>query len=207
MESKKRKTQAISVKLQIIEEYNNNTTPSELALKYGLAASTISIIVKNQDKIKQAIDSGRDVKKAKRLREPEYKDEEKHLDHWFRDSKSKPQITIDGPTIQAQALKIASLIQEPNFKASKGWLQAFLSRHNISYKKCIGEAVLVDKVAAERYMTITLPELIDGYCPDDIYNADETALFYKASPTHTYEYKDTAADNKYVKNVFLYCFV
>jgi len=62
------------LKLQIIEDYNNKATPTELALKYGLAASTICSIVKNQDKLRQAIDSGLDIKKAKRLREPEYKD-------------------------------------------------------------------------------------------------------------------------------------
>ncbi|RNA21201.1 hypothetical protein BpHYR1_029240 [Brachionus plicatilis] len=50
-----------------------NTTPTELSRKYGLAASTISTIVKNQEATKIASESMRDIKKAKRLREPEYK--------------------------------------------------------------------------------------------------------------------------------------
>ena len=44
------------------------TTPFELSRNYGLAASTISTIVKNQESIKQASESTRDIKKAKRLR-------------------------------------------------------------------------------------------------------------------------------------------
>ncbi len=87
MENKKRKSPEISLKLEIIEAYNNKVTSSELVRKYGLAASTICTIVKNQDKIKQASESDRDLKKAKRIREPEFKEVERYLDMWFRDTK------------------------------------------------------------------------------------------------------------------------
>ncbi|RNA09077.1 tigger transposable element-derived 6-like [Brachionus plicatilis] len=72
------------------------------------------------------------------------------------------------------------MLQKPDFKASSGWLNNFLKRHNISYKKCIGEAGLVDKEAAEKYHH-TLIELIKDYSPDDIFNADETALIVAPS--------------------------
>ena len=54
---------------------------------------------------------------------------------WFRDTKAHSSITIDGPTIQAQALKIASMLEEKDFKASAGWLNSFFKRHNITDKK------------------------------------------------------------------------
>ncbi|RMZ97491.1 tigger transposable element-derived 4 [Brachionus plicatilis] len=130
MESKKRKSPEISLKLEIIEDYNNKATPTELSRKYGLAASTISTIFKNQEAIKKASESMRDIKKAKRLREPEYKELEKNMDMWFRDTKTHNSITLDGPLIQAQALKIATVLQKPDFKASSGWLNNLLKRHN-----------------------------------------------------------------------------
>jgi len=43
------------------------------------------------------------------------------------------------------------MLQQPDFKASAGWLNNFFTRHNISYKKCIGEAGLDDKDAAAKY--------------------------------------------------------
>ncbi|RNA21437.1 hypothetical protein BpHYR1_006085 [Brachionus plicatilis] len=67
MESKKRKGPEISLKLEIKEDYHNKATPTELSRKYGLAASTISTIVKNQEATKKASESMRDNKKAKRL--------------------------------------------------------------------------------------------------------------------------------------------
>ncbi|RNA16173.1 tigger transposable element-derived 4 [Brachionus plicatilis] len=127
------KSPEISLKLEIIEDYNNKATPTELSRKYGLAASTISTIVKNQEAIKKASESMREIKKAKRLREPEYKELEKYLDMWFRDTKAHNSITLDGPLIQAQALKISTMLQKPDFKASSGWLNNFLKRHN--YRK------------------------------------------------------------------------
>ena len=120
MENKKIKSPENSFKLEIIEAYNNKATQSELARKYDLAASTICTIVKNQDKIKNASESDRDIKKAKRIREPEYIEVERYLDKWFRDTKAHSSITLDGPLIQNQALKIASMLQEPGFKASQG---------------------------------------------------------------------------------------
>ncbi|RNA44204.1 tigger transposable element-derived 4 [Brachionus plicatilis] len=125
MESKKRKGPEISLKLEIIVDYNNKATPTELSRKYGLAPSTISTIVKNQEAIKKASESMRDIKKAKRLREPEYKELEKYLDMWFRDTKAHNSITLDGPLIQAQALKIVTMLQKPDFKASSGWLNKY----------------------------------------------------------------------------------
>ena len=54
---------------------------------------------------------------------------------------------------------------------------------------------MVDKVAAQNYQLNVLPCLIKDYHPDDIYNADETDLFYKAVPSRTYQYKDKPSDD------------
>lgn len=35
-----------------------------------------------------------------------------------------------------------------------------------------------------------LPELLKGYNPDDIYNTDDTSLYYKCLPDKTFAFKD-----------------
>ena len=77
--------------------------------------------------------------------------------------------------MKEQAIKIATLLNVENFKASSHWLQNFNKRHNISLVKKNGEAGLVDMVAAKNCQMNGLPGLIKDYHPNDIYNADETA--------------------------------
>ena len=92
---------------------------------------------------------------------------------------------IGGPEIKEQALRFAVFLQQPDFVASNGWLQKFRNRHHISYKTIVGEAGLVDKSVTDHYLTQTLPNLIAAYKPEYIFNADETALFYRAQPAKT----------------------
>ena len=84
-----------------------------------------------------------------------------------------------------------------SFKANAVWLNNFLKRYNIyiySCKNYIVEAGLVDQLAAEKYQQ-KLIDLIKDYTRDDIYNADETALMYRATSIYTFEYKETSANN------------
>jgi len=64
------------------------------------------------------------------------------------------------------------------FKFSSGWLEAFKSHHGIrSYHRCgesgsINMAILVNTLPAIR-------DVLDQYAWKDIYNMDETRLFYR----------------------------
>ena len=97
--------------------------------------------------------------------------------------------------MKEQALKIASLMGESKFKASEGWLQNFNKRHNISLQKNNGEAGLVNMESARNYQQNILPALMSGYEPENIFNADETALFFRAMPNRSYQYKDCKNDD------------
>ena len=54
--------------------------------------------------------------------------------------------------------------------------------------KC-GEYLSVDKEATEDWKVLTLKPLLEQYNPCDIYNADETGLFYKCLPSRTLAFK------------------
>jgi len=190
----KRKRTALSInqKQEIIEKYDRGLKPKELASFYNVNASTISTIVSNKQKEKI---SEQDGSNAKRIRSSNYKEVEEHLNNWFSDCKSKPSVTIDGPSIKEQAIKIASLMNNEKFKASNHWLLNFNKRHNISLQKNNGEAGFVDKDAAKNYQLNVLPNLLKDYLKDYIFNADETALYYKAVPDRTYQYKNKQSND------------
>ncbi|GLV61270.1 cag, partial [Carabus blaptoides fortunei] len=87
-----------------------------------------------------------------------------------------------------KAKEIAESLGHSTFSASSGWLNKFRNRHNISFKAISGEgaAVIVDDVSS---FLEKCPSLIKGYSPRDIYNADETGLYFRALPNKTLTFK------------------
>ena len=67
-----------------------------------------------------------------------------------------------------------------DFKGSNGWLESFLKRNNIVFKTQSGEHAEVNRDTVSQWRE-TLPSLCKGYSPKDIFNMDETGLFYKDS--------------------------
>jgi hypothetical protein len=61
-------------------------------------------------------------------------------------------------------------------------LDSFKKRHNIVWNGVYGESKDVDESAVSEYKPKLL-ELISPYEPKNIYNADETGLFFRALPT------------------------
>jgi Tc5 transposase DNA-binding domain len=68
-------------------------------------------------------------------------------------------------------------------KFSIGWLDNFKTRYNISRKKRYGEAGKVDKDQLELDL-LEIRIIIEEYRLSDIYNMDETALYWKSSPNN-----------------------
>ncbi|KAG0430420.1 Tigger transposable element-derived protein 6, partial [Dictyocoela muelleri] len=68
------------------------------------------------------------------------------------------------------------------FKASNGWLYRFKKRHNISLKQCSGESFSVQNQNYDGFINL-LKEKIAEYGEKNVFNCDETALFYKLAPS------------------------
>jgi hypothetical protein len=65
------------------------------------------------------------------------------------------------------------------FQASKGWFNKFKNRHSLHNVKLVGKSASANHEAAQRFPE-KLRKLIEkGYVPQQIFNADETGLFWK----------------------------
>ncbi|UYV81798.1 hypothetical protein LAZ67_20002483 [Cordylochernes scorpioides] len=104
----------------------------------------------------------------------------------------------DGHLIKMKALKFYKELKEsepstssresnPQFSASTGWLTGFIKRHSFHNLKIKGEVASADEEAARKYPEKLAKIIKDGgYCAHQIFNADETGLFWKKMPTRTY---------------------
>ena len=67
----------------------------------------------------------------------------------------------------------------PKFNATYGWIDNFKSRYDLKFKTRVGEKLSADNQAAEDWLKDVWPILRKSYLPKNIYNADETGLYYR----------------------------
>lgn len=76
-----------------------------------------------------------------------------------------------------------------DFLASGGWLENFKHRHSISFRTLQGEAGAVDAEKLGSWQEEVLKSAIKDFSPDDVFNVDETGLFWQLLPNRTIAFK------------------
>lgn len=119
---------------------------------------------------------------------------------WFTIQRTK-QIPISRPMLQEKARQVAEQLgySADIFKASNGWLEKFRVRHTISFRVISGESASVDDSTIEESAN-RLSTILDGFNEKDVFNVDETGLFYRATPDRSLVLsKEECKDGKKVK--------
>lgn len=184
MSTAKRKQISLLDKLEIISDVDSGQKQTTVAEKFGLSRKTVNTIMKNREAIlKQQEDGGLSAKRI-RLRGASYPKVEEALLLWLRDALAK-NIPVNGVLLRKRAEQLAFLLDCADFKCSEGWLDRFKARNGISFKCISGESDSVDLNCVSSWKDSKLPQLLHGYSPDDVFNADESGLFYKLRPGKT----------------------
>jgi AcrR family transcriptional regulator len=186
MSQPKKQVRTLHERLKIVEEVEKNPGEKrvDIAKRLGLAPSTLNSIFAKKDEIReQAEKCGNASKKRKIGRESTFAELERVLFSWYQQARAS-NIPIDGTILRGKAKMIAAQLNIENFTASNGWIARFKDRHGLVYKKLVGESAAVDSESTEAWLE-RLPSLLEGYEQRDIYNADETGLFYNVLPDRT----------------------
>ena len=145
--------------------------------------STISRIV---NKKRSAADIPRKDLKMKRKRVVKSEALDNALLEWILRCQ-QARISLSWQLIQKKTSSFADLLQLPESQRtsfSDGWLKKFLARHELRSIKMQGESGSADVEAIEKALP-DLQETMSRYQLCDVFNMDETGLFYCMAPDRT----------------------
>ncbi|XP_032897989.1 tigger transposable element-derived protein 1-like [Amblyraja radiata] len=198
---KKRTRIPLKMKLKIIAQRERGKPVTAIARELGLHPSTISSIFKDKKRIRDAAKSLASVKSTviRKKRAGPIGDMERLLVTWMNDQiqKHKP---LSLSTIQAMARSFFNTLKENSddptytqvFTASPGWFQRFKRRNNFNNVKISGEAASANTEGAAAFKEELNRIIVDEkYLPEQIFNVDETCLFWKRMPEHTYIHQES----------------
>ena len=180
----KRNYLSLEKKLQVIKHLQENPGTSIRALgeKFGCGKTQIAYILKNKEPILSLFydnSSGSRVHTIK-SRTSEYFEVNEALHKWFHLACSK-NIYPGGPELMEKAKEIAEKLGISDFKGSQGWLDKWKKRYNVKQLKICGESGDVQGETIDSWKE-RLPEIIQGYEKHNLWNMDETGLFWHALP-------------------------
>ncbi|CAF1614150.1 unnamed protein product [Rotaria magnacalcarata] len=154
-----------------------------LADRYKISIGSVSNIIKRKVEYIESYEQNESSTKKRNLRDEFSQQHDQQVYEWFAIQRSK-NIPVSGPLLQERARQIRQQLggtAASDFKASNGWLEKFRIRHNIQHRIICGESAAVDPKTVDEWKK-RLPSIIEQYDPNDVYNADETGLFFKALP-------------------------
>ncbi|KAL7289037.1 hypothetical protein TKK_0016991 [Trichogramma kaykai] len=189
-------------KKKIIEAVANGEKHKEVAARFCIAAFSITSILKKKDSL-----SGKSENlKSKRDRKPQYPEFEHCLLQWFTNCRSKS-MPVSSHILKEKAPYFAANLHVHDFKASDGWIANFKKRNMITFKKLCGESGDVNKQIYS-YWKIKLKDLVSHYEARNVFNADETSLFFQCLPDRTLCFKNEKCHgdkNSKVRATLLLC--
>ncbi|CAF3500964.1 unnamed protein product [Rotaria sp. Silwood1] len=181
-----RRDLTLAENVELIRKNEQNVPYRKLAGEYKISIGSVSNIVKRKVEYIENYEQNENSNKKRNLRDEFSQQLDQKVYEWFVQQRSK-NIPISGPLLQEQARQIRQQLGGSNaddFKASNGWLEKFRKRHGIQYRTINGESASVDPATVDGWKK-RLVVMIDKYNPNDIYNADETELFFKALPNRS----------------------
>lgn len=198
MPAKKRVILSINQKLELIKKLESGVSVARICDEYGCAKQTVSDIRKAKEKLKKyaikfdvGVNKDRSgiVRSRKHMKVARNKDLEEAVYKWYVQQRSV-KVKVRGIEIMAAAAKLADHMGVA-CQASTGWLWRFRNRHGIVNKLEHGEAGSADDGAVEPFR-LKLNELIrkEDIHLTQLYNADETALFWRSLPKNTQAFRD-----------------
>lgn len=193
MSKRKRVVLSINQKLEIINKSENGHTVKSLMREYEIGDQTVRDIIKKKQKLLEFAgnsDNPKGMCNRKTMKTSTYEDLDKAMVMWFNQQRAAG-IPISGAVCAAKAKHFFEELEIPgDFNASSGWLTRFKQRYGIRQITVQGEKLSSDKSASENFV-LDFQNFVreENLSAEQIYNADETGLYWKCLPQKTLAYE------------------
>ena len=188
---KKRNYLSLKKKVEVITYVDTNPRTSHRALGelFGCGRTQIAHILKNKQSLLSQHQSNASGSRSltSTTRTSEFSEVNKALYEWYTLACSK-NIYPGGPQLMEKGKQIAETLGKPNFKGSRGWLEKWKNKHNVKQFTICGESGDVRGETVDSWKE-RLPEILRGYSLCNIWNMDETGVFWRALPARGFGQK------------------
>ncbi|XP_017165864.1 tigger transposable element-derived protein 1-like isoform X2 [Poecilia reticulata] len=217
---RKRKMLTIAQKVELLDMLKEGKSYAAVGRHFEINESSVRSIKKEEKNIRTtaAVSFNQNAKRVVTVRNKTIVRMESVLALWINDCRKK-NITLDTNTIRTKAKKLYETFAENNdvpdneedddaepgpssasptgptpFNASKGWFDKFQKRFGLKSVSMHGEAASADTDGAEEFVNKKFKAIIEegGYKPEQVFNMNETGLFWKGIPSRTFIMKDEA---------------
>ncbi|KAG7158169.1 Tigger transposable element-derived protein 1-like 49 [Homarus americanus] len=195
---KTRHSLSYEIKYKIIQELEKGTRQVDLARQHGVNESTIRTIKKDAAKIKEHMNITKctGASMIKYCHNQVLLKTEKLLVSYLV-CQARRNMAVDTRSVKEYARELYAAVSrkmgitEPKpFNASSGWLQRFKKRNKITNINIGGEEASADRAAAREFPPFLREIMEEGqYTDDQLFNMDESGLFWKKLPSKTFVVK------------------
>lgn len=188
-EIRNRNRLSLARKYEIVMHPINGRSQTEVAKELKIKLSTYRGILKDKLSIIKEFTNNFSNGDLLSLRKTKLFKTSRALFEWFSTIRAENKsAVVSGDLLLQQAKEFALVFNEPCDKIDINWVNRFKRYHSIKWKRFQGEALSV-KPEAVRQWHLIANELKNRYDPSNIYNCDETGLFWLLTKQGTLAFK------------------
>ncbi|XP_062511724.1 tigger transposable element-derived protein 6-like [Corticium candelabrum] len=182
--SQKCKFLTLEDRIPVIEKVEQGKCCRCVAVEMGVGMTQVQSIVRDRKSIRRQWENCRSGPKQKyQSSKLQYDDIDRAVWEWLVEARLR-NIPVIGRLIQQRALVYAEQLGHSAFSGSNGWLEKWMTRHNVRLSCLSGEAAdVVASVVDDR--SRRLQSSCEGYELRDIFNANGMSLSYRALPSRS----------------------
>uniref|UniRef100_A0A8C6DNA5 Jrk helix-turn-helix protein n=1 Tax=Moschus moschiferus TaxID=68415 RepID=A0A8C6DNA5_MOSMO len=186
-EKRKRVVLTLKEKMDICRRLEKGESRRALMQEYNVGMSTLYDIRAHKAQLLRffaSSDSDKALAQRRTLHTPKLEHLDRVLYEWFLVKRSEG-VPVSGPMLIEKAKDFYEQMQltEPCV-FSGGWLWRFKARHGIKKLDASSEKQAADQQVAEQFCGFFRSLTAEhGLSPEQVYNADETGLFWRCSPS------------------------